>query len=165
MVSRKLIDFLRRHYRLDWSGVHGVAHWARVDANGLKLSEKTGANVKVVRYFAFLHDSCRHDDDRDPAHGHRAAELAIQIRRTHIDLEDLEFECLLAALSGHTHGTAHEDVTVATCWDADRLDLARVGIEPDPERLLLPQARCSEMIRTASDAARYWLEAYCRREK
>jgi hypothetical protein len=29
----------------------------------------------------------------------------------------------------------HPDVTIQTCWDADRLDLGRVGIRPDPARM------------------------------
>ena len=157
MITRDFISFLRQHYRLDWDGVHGIAHWTRVAINGLLLAEETGANVKVVRYFAFLHDSCRQDDGDDPAHGLRAAELAVQIRQQHIVLDDAEFECLLVALSGHTHCTAHEDVTVATCWDADRLDLGRVGIAPDPLRLLTSSARRPEIIRRANALAERWL--------
>jgi uncharacterized protein len=33
------------------------------------------------------------------------------------------------------------DVTVQTCWDADRLDLVRIDIQPEAERLCTDAAR------------------------
>jgi uncharacterized protein len=38
------------------------------------------------------------------------------------------------------------DVTVLTCWDADRLDLGRVGIRPDPTYLCTAAARDTDML-------------------
>ena len=35
------------------------------------------------------------------------------------------------------------------CWDADRLDLGRVGYMPHPSRLCTPAARDAELIRWA----------------
>ena len=32
-------------YVLPWHGDHGVAHWARVLENGLRLAEETGADL------------------------------------------------------------------------------------------------------------------------
>ncbi len=60
-------------YALPWGGDHGVAHWARVLENGLRLAKETGANVEVVRLFAVLHDSRRVNEAMDPDHGPRAA--------------------------------------------------------------------------------------------
>ena len=57
-------------------------------------------------------------------------------RRVRIKRSD--FERLLEACRGHTYGTSHDDLTVRACWDADRLDLTRCGIQPDPRRLLTP---------------------------
>ena len=34
------------------------------------------------------------------------------------------------ASNGHTGGGLSKDPTIGTCWDADRLTLRRVGIEP-----------------------------------
>ena len=47
------------------------------------------------------------------------------------DLPDEHFELLQYACVWHTHGLLNNDPTIGTCWDADRLDLARVGIQPD----------------------------------
>ena len=43
-------------YALPWDGDHGIAHWARVLENGLRLAGETGANIEVVRLFAILWD-------------------------------------------------------------------------------------------------------------
>ena len=151
---------MRQQFRLEWSGIHGAAHWARVHINGLCLAKHSDANVRVIEYFAFLHDVCRENDGRDPQHGQRAACFAGSIRHSHIKLSEDEYLLLLAALSGHTHGSHHENLTVITCWDADRLDLARIGIEPDPKRLCSVQARDPCMIEQASHSARLWLRQY-----
>jgi uncharacterized protein len=42
-----------------------------------------------------------------------------------------------ARLYGHLEG----DATLQACWDADRLDLGRVGITPSPRRLCTDAAR------------------------
>lgn len=41
------------------------------------------------------------------------------------------------------------DITVQTCWDADRLDLGRVGIRPDPDRLCTSAAKESDLLEWA----------------
>jgi len=45
----------------------------------------------------------------------------------------------------HTTG----DATVLACWDADQLDLGRVGIRHHPERLCAPHARQGRSIEAA----------------
>lgn len=92
MIASNLINAIRNSYQLDWHGIHGVAHWARVRDIGLRLSEKTGANTRVVELFAFLHDSCRLNDNHDPQHGNRAASFAKSLRGKAIHLADEEFE-------------------------------------------------------------------------
>jgi uncharacterized protein len=55
----------------------------------------------------------------------------------------------------HTHEQTHPDVTVQTCWDADRLALGRVGITPHPSRLGTEAARRPGTIRWADDRASF----------
>ena len=119
-------------------------------ANGLTIAAATGANKRVVEYFAFLHDTCRQTEGRDYGHGQRAALFARSIRKSLIKLEDDEFELLVTAIEGHTHGQAHENLTVSTCWDADRLDLTRIGITPDPTRLCTAVGRKLAHLRERS---------------
>ena len=164
-ITRELLATLRKSFRLDWKGLHGAAHWARVRRNGLELARWTGANTRVIEYFAFLHDVCRNSDGRDIDHGPRAANFAFTIRERHIHLDENDFSLLIAAIEGHTHQHDHEDVTVRTCWDADRLDLARVGITPDPARLCTSSARDPDTIASASDSAKRWLNRYLSRQE
>ncbi len=162
VITPALIDLLRAEYRLDWNGVHGVAHWARVRVNGLRLALHNGADTRIVEYFAFLHDACRRGEGRDPDHGPRAAALAHAIRHSHLALDDEAFYLLVTALEGHTHAVSHDNLTVCTCWDADRLDLPRVFIEPDPLRLCTHEARDPAMIARCRKAAQGWLESFHR---
>lgn len=146
MGSSALISFLRQHFVLDWRGIHGAPHWSRVRLNGLRLAASTGANIRGVEAFALLHDSCRVDDDYDPDHGARAAVLAGKINEQYLGLNDLELKLLIAACEGHSAGQLTGDTTVQTCWDADRLDLGRVGIRPVASRLCTSAARDPAVI-------------------
>ena len=103
--------------------------------NGLRLAPTTSANEAVVILFSLFHDSRRRNDYTDPGHGRRGAELAKSLRGDLFDLSDDHFELLYDACARHTDGLIEGDVTVQTCWDADRLDLGRVGIEPSPRLL------------------------------
>ncbi|MDB6067679.1 MAG: hypothetical protein JWR26_3887 [Pedosphaera sp.] len=109
---------------------HGPAHWKRVETNGLILAERTGADVNVVRLFALFHDSRRENDLVDDGHGARGAEFAKKLRGTFFDMDDAAFNLLHYACTWHTDQQLSDDVTIGTCWDADRLDLGRVGIIP-----------------------------------
>lgn len=130
IISPELLRVIRGHYRLPWRGIHGVTHWARVLENGLQLAAHTGARVEVVSLFAVFHDSRRENENHDPDHGRRGTELAGILRGSHFDLSDEDFALLKIACDQHTDGLTAGDVTVQTCWDADRLDLGRVGIRP-----------------------------------
>lgn len=157
MDRRRLFQRLRREFRLDWTGIHGPSHWARVRRIGLDLAPRTGADRNVVEAFALLHDARRWNDGRDPEHGARAAALALELRGELVHLEGRRMELLLEALREHSDGRTEADVTVATCWDADRLDLARVGIEPDPRYLCTVPARDPEFLRRAVERSRRWV--------
>ncbi len=86
LITRDLVRFARQRFILDWDGHHGVSHWARVRLNGLALTRYTGANSKVVEYFAFIHDLGRENEFSDPDHGYRAANIAAQIAGDLIDV-------------------------------------------------------------------------------
>ena len=131
---------------MDWHGIHGAPHWSRVRHNGLILAELTGANPRVIEYFSFIHDMGRQNDGHDPEHGYRAASIAQKIAGDLINVTDQELALLVEACTGHSDGHLRADVTVMTCWDADRLDLGRVGIKPDPKRLCNEASRAPHLI-------------------
>lgn len=141
-----LLRHLRRRFAIDWDGPHGAGHWVRVRKNGLILSKTTGANIKVIELFAFFHDSCRVNESDDPNHGKRGADLAVKLRGEFFEASDSEMDLLIEACGGHSDGDVDADVTVATCWDADRLDLGRVGIYPDPIFLCTDAAKDPAII-------------------
>lgn len=139
-------------------GTHGVVHWARVLDNGLRVAELTGADRRVVTWFAIFHDSRRVNEYSDPSHGRRGSDLA-RTMRGKLSLDDMAFDLLTTACDLHTDGLTIADPTVQACWDADRLDLARVGTTPRPDRLCTDAGR--DLIEWASKRARADFEPAC----
>lgn len=128
-------------YALPTRGDHGVVHWARVLQNGRRLAEATGADAEVVMLFAVFHDARRVNQHRDDGHGQRGGDFARSLRGDLVHLDDARFELLYEACRWHTDGLLTGDPTLLACWDADRLDLGRVGIVPAPYRLCTDAAR------------------------
>lgn len=153
MISNDLLFAIRSQYRLSWGGTHGAIHWARVMENGLRLAKFTGANPEVVKLFAVFHDACRLNEHADKHHGQRGADFAARLRGKLFLLGDADFALLYDACSRHTDGLVEGNVTVQTCWDADRLDLGRVGIRPEAEYLCTPTARQEDFIKWACSRA------------
>jgi uncharacterized protein len=149
MISKELIRSILARYVLPWEGVHGVQHWARVLENGRRLSEVTGAKIEVVELFAVFHDSRRVNEGIDDGHGRRGAGLARELRGVGYELADGDFPLLIQACDLHAEGYLDGDVTLRTCWDADRLDLGRVGIVPREEKLCTGGARDLRFIEWA----------------
>ena len=112
---------------------HGPAHWRRVQQSGLLLATRTGADPIVVRLFALFHDSRRENEGCDDGHGACGAAYAAELRGKLYDLDDASFALLEEACIWHTDRHFSENATVGTCWDADRLDLGRVGMIPNPD--------------------------------
>jgi uncharacterized protein len=129
-------------YALPPEGDHGVVHWARVWENGERIAAATpGVDLEVVRLFALFHDARRVNQYRDPGHGSRGGEFARTLRGSLIDLDDERFALLHEACRLHTDGLTEADATLQACWDADRLDLGRVGITPRRQLLCTAAAR------------------------
>ena len=60
------------------------------------------------------------------------SEFAAELRGKVFNLNDDDFDLLFVACAGHMDHLTDDDSTVQTCWDADRLDLGRVGARIDP---------------------------------
>lgn len=141
MISKTLIDAILGQYSLSPEGIHGLSHWARVLESGRNLARKTGARIEVVELFAVFHDSRRLNEGWDRGHGLRGAEFACQLRGNQFHLSGEDFDLLYQACRDHTEGSTAAEVTVQTCWDADRLDLGRVRIDLDRKYLCTEAAR------------------------
>jgi uncharacterized protein len=143
---QQVVRAAKRRFVLGRHGIHGVAHWQRVRENGLRIARHSGANPLVVELFAYLHDCCREDDGADPGHGERAADFTRSLQGTLLHLGEDDFALLHEAIRDHELGRTQGDITVRTCWDADRLDLGRVGVRPNPRYLGTEYGRRPETI-------------------
>jgi len=155
MISKELIILLKQTFQLDWKGIHGVSHWARVRLNGLLIAQQNGANQRVVELFAFLHDIKREDDFDDPHHGERAAQFIQTLPHQLLVINEEEKELLMCACADHSKGFVKGDITVRTCWDADRLDLGRAGLRPNTQKLCTELAKVPEFFEQAYQRAIY----------
>ena len=112
--------------------IHGPGHWKAVERNGIALAGATpGADAALVRLFAVLHDCKRRTESTEPEHGPRAAAFARSLNGVLFTLSEDDLSLLAFACERHEFGHVSEDPTVGCCWDADRLDLPRVGVVPE----------------------------------
>ena len=140
------LQHARSQHILRGKTYHGPLHWEKVERNALALAKADKRIDKtVVRLFAILHDCKRTNEDHDPEHGIRAAQF---IRELYADgqlpITEKQLEKLVYATEKHNDGTISDDPTIGACWDADRLDLPRVGVAPDPA--LLSTKAAKEMV-------------------
>lgn len=147
----RIVEAITREYRLDLGGVHGVWHWLRVRANGLALAAATpDADTEVIELFALLHDAQRWDEWEDLGHGARAAEFADRLHAEGlVPLERARLAVLKRACRGHTVQRRSKDPTVGCCFDADRLDLSRLGTPPDDRYFSTRASRDPDLRRLA----------------
>jgi uncharacterized protein len=118
-----------KQFRLGKRSCHYLDHWDRVAAYGAFLGAASGGDLQVIKLFALLHDSQRFEEGADPEHGPRAALYASEVCGF---LQPAQLMLLMLACRDHDRGRTHPDPTIGACWDADRLDLDRVGISCDP---------------------------------
>ena len=148
----KLLSIIIDGFPLPPAGIHGVIHWARVYENAMRICEINGADKEVAKLFAIFHDSRRYTNSRDPEHGQRGALLAEKLRENY-DINEVQFELLQEACKHHTHMASHPNLTIQTCFDADRLDLPRVGIMTDRDRLNTDAAKKESIFSWATQRA------------
>lgn len=144
-----LMTAIKLQFRVDWRGIHGPSHWARVRYHALRLSSARQGDLLVAELFSYLHDSQRQNEWTDRGHGTRAAEYAISLNGSYFDLLPSQLDLLATAIRFHSDAELHVDATIQSCWDADRLDLGRVGKRPHQKYL-------SDFARPLIDEAYEW---------
>lgn len=147
MIVPALRDLVVGQAPLANSKIHGQRHWDTVARNARAIVQMgCKADREIVEIFALIHDSCRNDEDDDPDHGLRAAGFATELREDHwLHLRPREMKLLVFALRWHDAGMTTSNATVGACWDADRLDLGRVGERPNEGFLSTVEAK--QMLR------------------
>lgn len=150
VIPKPVLKKIIHHFELNIdNSLHGIDHWARVLSNGIDIAENNGANKNVIIAFSFFHDIRRQHEAGDPEHGLRGAKY-LQAFKYKINLTKEELNKAMKACAGHTDILHHEDIDIASCWDADRLDLYRVGVKPDPHYLNSDYAKKEETIKQAT---------------
>ena len=145
------------------STFHGEDHWRDVASIGLDLAEQTrDCDPIVVVLFAVLHDARRIGDDHDPLHGERAATLAHSLALGRFGFSGPQVALVESACRGHTGGGLSGDPTIGTCWDADRLTLWRVGIEPGARYMSTRAGKEAAASRRRYARATEWSEIWRR---
>jgi uncharacterized protein len=142
------------------SQIHGPAHWSRVRRFGALLAEREAlpqAARDCVEIFAWVHDLAREHDGGGNEHAIDGADYIDQVVPAVFGalLPD-QTETLRAAIRYHSDGMTAQQAsragllpgvawqqelliaTVGCCWDADRLDLPRVGIVPEARFMSTP---------------------------
>jgi uncharacterized protein len=137
-----------RQGRLASSRIHGEQHWKAVTLAGLDLCDVVPEADRVIVFlFGLLHDCRRENEHHDPDHGARAARLVDEVAGDALTLEPPRRLRLLArACRDHTVAGTTADPTLAVCFDADRLNLWRVGITPSVRLLSTTVARRRDRI-------------------
>tara|TARA_R100000152_G_C6772435_1_gene199326 strand:+ start:1000 stop:1443 length:444 start_codon:yes stop_codon:yes gene_type:complete len=140
----KLLNKLIADKPILQSPLHGLNHYHNVYEAGLDIGTHYKADLKVIKYFAYLHDCCRLNEDTDPQHGKRAAQW-IRHNLEFIKLNSSQIELLLRACEMHTYAKPYYedtyDITIQCCFDADRSDIGRVGLQVDPSYLFTDYAK------------------------
>jgi len=123
-----------RRFVLPAESPHGMSHWHEVLRNGRAIWGYTReADIEVIEAFAILHDMERLNEASDIDHGHRAATVISYMDELPLIADKMPK--LYEAIRRHADGDTTTDPTIGACWDADRLDLIRFGIQPDPAYL------------------------------
>ena len=134
----RTLMFAEKRFALDIDGIHGRSHWLHVVKNGFLIAKESelALDRQVILLFGLLHDVERKDNGLDPEHGKRSADLVATLQGKLFNLPPAQLTLLTEACRGHNGNEWHPDPTVQACWDADRLDLTRLGKKVDPVRLL-----------------------------
>jgi uncharacterized protein len=135
----RILETVRAASPASTSPIHGDDHWRRVAALGLALAATDPAvDAELVVLFGITHDAKRTGDGFDLVHGPEAARY---VRRLDLGLSADRLELLTSALAEHSDGWTTSDPTIGACWDADRLDLYRLGRVPRDDLLSTREAR------------------------
>jgi len=142
VISEKRIRHHINNFFLDADNIHGFPHWLRVAYNGLMLADNENVSDNIVVLFAFFHDIKRFDDGFDPDHGQRGSDYLLgRANYLNKNISREEIELAAKACATHTDGLITGVKEIGVCWDADRLDLYRVGLIPKDLYLSTDTAR------------------------
>jgi len=130
--------------------IHGFPHLERVAILSGRLADALGEDVESAVVMGFLHDSARRDDRGGPGHAHDSAVLARRLLGRFYP--DMDADRICDAIERHADGETTADPLTACLWDADRLELKRLGRTIDTDLLSTEAAKRLARIRSLKPA-------------
>ncbi len=115
--------------------IHGFPHVERVYETCIRLGEKLGANIMVLKLAALLHDVGRITESGDPQkrnHAEISAEMAhIFLKSIELNLSQLDLDNVLSCIRTHSFSNKRmpETLEAKILSDADKLDaIGAIGL-------------------------------------
>lgn len=147
---RELVDLVEARSTNLSSACHGPEHWKCVAFVGVGIAQECGHDPLVPLLFGLFHDAMRMNDHFDPGHGPRAGELVLELAGTGgLSLAEPALADLFEACKVHTRADPTERLPLGICLDADRVNLWRVSIRPQPRYLSTRQNWTTDWIELA----------------
>lgn len=122
------------------SNIHGIKHLRKVAYLAGRFATCLNTNIEAAVIGGYLHDCARIDDGVGNHHAHKSAVLAEKILNE-IYPNYVESKTIYNAIYSHADGLISDDKIIGCVWDADRLNLIRLGIIPQLDLLSTPVAR------------------------
>ncbi|MHB9031383.1 MAG: HD domain-containing protein [Candidatus Latescibacterota bacterium] len=113
--------------------IHGLEHLRRVACTAGRIALWENEDMKAAVVGGFLHDCARVNDGGGQEHAYDSAIIAEEVLRRHFP--ELDADRVVFAIHHHAAGLIAEDLLVGAIWDADRLDLVRLGVRVRTELL------------------------------
>lgn len=115
------------------TNIHGVQHLRQVAFLAGRFAYSLNVDYKTAIIGGYLHDCARSDDGGGNSHAHESAFLAKRIIETNWSSTDIDK--IFYAIYYHADGLNTNDPFIGCIWDADRLNLVRLGLIPKVELL------------------------------
>ena len=121
-------------------GLHGLNHVKRVVENAKTIAKNECPNhYDDIVMGAYLHDIGRVNDNGGNEHALQGFEISKQLLAKY--WPHLDHRKILTAIKEHADSLITDDPLIGSIWDADRLDLTRLGIKINPELLSTKTAK------------------------
>jgi uncharacterized protein len=138
-INNKIIEEVKniaKKYFIDASSCHDWTHVERVYGLAVKIAQKEGANLNIVKLAAYLHDIGRKEEMEkkgNVCHAEIGSELAEEILSKY-NLDEEVVKNIKHCILSHRYRNNHKPETIEAkvLFDADKLDsIGAVGVARD----------------------------------
>lgn len=137
-LLREAESFIFPEYEVT-RGIDGLVHVKHVAFIGEIIAQvECPKKLNDVILACYLHDIGRKETD-NLNHGLRGVQKARIILERHFPETDIEK--ILKTIEFHSKGLTSTDPIIGSVWDADRLNLIRFNIDPNPRLLSTETAK------------------------